>query len=65
MLLNMSKMKGDHSTMISILTFVMSCEVLGLSTPFVGTCWGHAMFKCCQCAANDSKVCIGLTSISI
>jgi hypothetical protein len=28
----------DFSTMISILTFVMSCDVLGLSTPFVGTC---------------------------
>jgi hypothetical protein len=22
------------------LTSIVSCEVLGLSTPFVGTCWG-------------------------
>jgi hypothetical protein len=29
---------GDFSTMISILTFVVFREVLGLSTPFVGTC---------------------------
>jgi hypothetical protein len=43
--------------------FVLSCEVLGLFTPFVGTCWGHAMFKCCQYVANDSNVCVGLTSI--
>ncbi len=57
--------RGDFSTMISILTFVVSCEVLGLFTPFVGTCWGHAMFKCCQYAANDYVVCVGLTSISI
>jgi hypothetical protein len=38
---------GDFSTMISILTFVVFREVLGLSTPFVGTCWGHAILKCC------------------
>jgi hypothetical protein len=29
------------------LTLVVSCEVLGLLAPFVGSCWGHAMSKCC------------------
>ncbi len=48
-------------TMATALTFIVSCEVLGLTAPFVG----HAMFKCCQHAINDSKVCVGLTSISI
>jgi hypothetical protein len=33
------------STMIYVLTYVVSYEVLGLFTPFVWTCWGHAMFK--------------------
>ncbi len=47
------------------LTTIVSCEVLGLFTPFVGTCWGHAMSKCCQCAIDDSKVYVSLTSISI
>ncbi len=33
---------GNLSTMTIALTYVVSCEVLGLTT-----CWGHAMFKCC------------------
>jgi hypothetical protein len=53
------------STKTTILISIISCEVLGLTTPFVGACWGHAMSKCCQYATNDSKVCVGLTSISI
>ncbi len=35
------------ATMTFALTFVVSCEVLGLLAPFVGSCWGHAMSKCC------------------
>jgi hypothetical protein len=38
-LLRMLKKKGGNiSTMTTILTFVVSCEVLGLITPFVGAC---------------------------
>jgi hypothetical protein len=33
---------------------------LGLLTPFVGSCWGHAMSKWCQYAINDSKECVNL-----
>ncbi len=51
--------------MTSALTFVVSYEVLGLSAFFVRSCWGHVMFKCCQYAINDSKVCVSLPSISI
>jgi hypothetical protein len=51
--------------MTSTLLFVVSYEVLGLLTIFVGSCWGHAMFKCCQYAIDDSKVCASLPSISI
>jgi hypothetical protein len=47
------------------LTYVVSCEVLGLATPFVGSYWGHEMFKCCQHAIDDFKVRGGLTTISI
>jgi len=35
------------STMTSALTFVVSCKLLGLTTPFIKSCWGYAMFKCC------------------
>jgi len=56
---------GNLSTKTNVLTTIISCEVLGLTTPFVGACWGHAISKCCQYATNDSKVYVGLTSISI
>ncbi len=60
------KDKGSNlSTMSSSLTFVVSCEVMGLSVPFVGACRDHTMSKCCQYAIDDLKVCDGLTSISI
>jgi len=42
------KDEGNNlSTMTSALTFVVSCKLLGLTTPFIGSFWGHAMFKCC------------------
>ncbi len=53
------------STMTIDLTSFVSCEVLGLATPFVRSCWGHAMSKFCQHATNDCKVCGGLTTMSI
>ncbi len=46
---------GNLSTMTTTLTSVVSCEVLGLATPFVGACWGHVMSKCCQYATNILK----------
>ncbi len=56
---------SNFATMTSTLTFVVFCCVLGTSTPFVGSCWGHVMFKCYQYAIDDSKVCVNLLSISI
>jgi hypothetical protein len=51
--------------MIITLIYVVSCEVLGLAIPFVGTCWRHVMSKCCQHDTNDFKVCASLIFISI
>jgi hypothetical protein len=56
---------SNISIMTNALTFVVSCELLKLTTPFIGSCWGHAMYKCCQYATDDIKMSIGLTSISI
>ncbi len=53
------------STMISLLTSIVSCEVMGLSIPFIGACRDHTMSKCRQYAIDDLKVCNGLTLISI
>jgi hypothetical protein len=57
--------RKNLATTTFVLTFVVSCEVLGLSTPFVGSCWGHAMSKWCQYAIDDSKVCVNLPFFSI
>jgi len=42
---------------------VLNCvfEILGMLVPFVRIYWG----KCWQCAMDDTKVCVSLTSISI
>jgi hypothetical protein len=36
-----------------------------LSSPFLGSCFGHAMSKACQYAFNDSKVCVGFSKVSL
>jgi hypothetical protein len=42
------KNEGSNlAAMTFALTFVVYCEVLGLLAPFAGSCWGHAMSKCC------------------
>jgi hypothetical protein len=36
-----------------------------LSSPFVGSCFGHAMPKAYQYTFNDSKVCVGFSKVSL
>ncbi len=64
MFLHVSKMKGIISLMIFALTYVMFCEVLRLSASSIWACWSHTMFKSCQYATNNFKICVNLTSIS-
>jgi hypothetical protein len=50
--------------MIITLAFIVLLEVLGLTTPFIGNCWGHTIFKCCQYVLDDTTICVvKLTSI--
>jgi hypothetical protein len=65
LLIMLKTLGGNISTMTLTLTSIISSKVLGLTTPFVGSCWGHAMFKSYQHAIDDFKVCTSLTSISI
>ncbi len=51
--------------MTSALTSVVPCELLGLTMPFIGSCWGHAMSTCCEYAIDDIKMSTRLKSISI
>ncbi len=57
----------NESKNLSTMTFALipfiSCQVL--TTPFIRSCWGHAMFKCCKYAIYDTKIYVGLTSNSI
>jgi hypothetical protein len=36
-----------------------------LSSPFLRSCFGHAMSKACQYVFNDSKVCVGFSKVSL
>jgi hypothetical protein len=45
---------GNLNTMTNALISTISCEILSLQTPFVGSCWGHAMSKCTQYATDDA-----------
>jgi hypothetical protein len=38
---------NNLSIMTNALNSVISCALLRLITSFIGSCWGHAMFKCC------------------
>jgi hypothetical protein len=46
--------------MTTTLKSIVSCDMLDLPTPCVGTCLGHAMSKVAQYATNDNKVYGGL-----
>jgi hypothetical protein len=60
------KDEGNNlSTMTISLTFIVSCQVLRLTTPFIKSYWGHTMFKCYKYATHNIKVYTRLTSISI
>jgi hypothetical protein len=56
---------NNLNIMTNALTSFVFYKLLGLTTPFIRSCWGHAMSKCCQYAIDDTKVFIGLTSIPI
>jgi hypothetical protein len=56
---------GNFNTMRNALTSTIYYEALSLQTPFVGSCWGHAMSKCIQYVIDDDKVSTILTFVSI
>jgi len=64
--------RSNISTLTSTLTNVVTYypfhqdQLLDqLSSPFVGSCFGHAMSKACQYAFYDSKVCVGFSKVSL
>jgi hypothetical protein len=60
------KNKGVNlNTLTIVLTNIISCFLLLLPQPYIASCYGHAMSKCCQYATNDLKVCGGMKEVSI
>jgi hypothetical protein len=56
---------GNLNTFTRTLTNIVSYVSLLLPQPYVISCYGHAMSKCCQYVINDLKVCDGIKEISI
>jgi hypothetical protein len=56
---------SNFNTMIIILQFLVSCDVLGLAKSFQGNCFGHAFSKACQYASTNEKVYKGFKYVSI
>jgi len=48
---------SNKNTLTNVLKSKFSCSPLQLLTPFVGSCFGHAMLKETRYAIDDAKVC--------
>jgi hypothetical protein len=58
--------KGSNlNTLTNDLKFKVSCSPLQLFTPFVGSCFCHALSKEIQYATNDATVCQGFSKLSV
>jgi hypothetical protein len=55
---------SNLNTLINALKSIFLCSLLQLFTPFVGSCFGHAMSKAAQCATSDAKICQGFSNSS-
>ncbi|KAG0556897.1 hypothetical protein KC19_11G087000 [Ceratodon purpureus] len=52
-------------SLISALSSMVLCAPLQLPEPYSGTCFGHVMFKACENATTDEKVCSRMREVSI
>ncbi len=60
------KDKGSNLNILTnALTSVVYYSPLQLACPFVGLCFGHAMFKATQYATNDTKMCVGFSKVNL
>jgi hypothetical protein len=48
-----------------VLTLVVSFSTSKLVSPFIGSCFGHAMSKAAQYATNETEVCVGMTEVNL
>jgi hypothetical protein len=56
---------SNLQTCANALTFIVSCNNLGLLEPFHATCFGHALSKVCQYVTLDEKMFTGPRLVSI
>lgn len=52
-------------TMVVALRSIINYDPLKLSQVYEGACFGHVMFKMCQCVTNDDKVVVGLILVNV
>jgi hypothetical protein len=60
--------KDEGNNLVSftiVLTLVVSCSTLKLVSPFIGSCFGHAISKVAQYATNETKVCASMIDMSL
>jgi hypothetical protein len=58
------KNKGSNlNTLTNALTSVVYYFPLQLACPFVGSCFGHAMFKVAQYTTDDIKMCARFSKV--
>jgi hypothetical protein len=60
----LAKVIINLASLATIIALIVSCFSLKSVSPFVGSCFKHAMSKATQYAIDDSKVCQGMTKVS-
>jgi hypothetical protein len=53
--------RGNLSTIVRALSYVVSRVPLKLVGLWQGFCFGHAFSKTCQYTCNDATICVGLS----
>ncbi len=56
---------SNLASLIITLTSIVSCSILKLVFPFIGSCFGHGMSKVAQFAINETKVCVGMMEVNL
>jgi len=58
------KDEGNNlNTLASTFLQVVNYELLQLTSPYVGACFGHTVSKTCQYVISNDKICVGMTQM--
>jgi hypothetical protein len=57
--------RGNLSTLVVTLIFVVNCVPLQIDTPYLRICFKHVMSKACQYATNHDHVCLRTKEVNL